>query len=260
MTTSASIPEQDVSFTRQEDSILNELSACEFYMRGALKLAGFSALEIAPHFARQSGRGDLELRSYHAVHPHKAEARCAMIRGPKSEIINLMIFPWAPSSCPVYASELILFNGKMHVAVVDLQFPDPALQSRLASIIGKPSRRYRSKLTYGGELPDWARQHFTPWCVYNRANSADETPVVCDAFIEYLDLWIEHCLPCLVGQKEELASLRHYQVHHIENTPGRKFLSRGFSPEWAESYLQDFMYGPLNESFQSSIQKALQHP
>jgi hypothetical protein len=255
MTTSVSTPELDVSLTKQEDSILDQLSACEFHMRSALNLAGFSAVEIAPHFARQSGRGNLELRSYHAVHPHKAEARCAMIRGPKSEIINLMIFPWAPSTCPIYASELILFNGKMHVAVVDLQFADPALQSRLASTIGEPSRRYRSKLTYGGELPDWARHHFTPWCIYNRANSADETPVVCDAFIEYLDLWIEHCLPSLVGQKEELASLRQYQLHHIENTPGRKFLSRGFSPEWAESYLQDFMYGPLTESFQSSIQK-----
>jgi hypothetical protein len=259
MTTSVSTPELDVSLTKQEDSILDQLSACEFHMRGALNLAGFSAVEIAPHFARQSGRGNLELRSYHAVHPHKAEARCAMIRSPKSEIINLMIFPWAPSICPIYASELILFNGKMHVAVVDLQFADPALQSRLASIIGEPSRRYRSKLTHGGELPDWARHHFTPWCVYNRANSADETPVVCDAFIEYLDLWIEHCLPCLFGQKEELASLRQYQLHHIENTPGRKFLSRGFSPEWTESYLRDFMYGPLNESFMSSIQKALKH-
>jgi hypothetical protein len=259
MTSSVSTPEQDVAFTRQEDSILDQLAACELHMRGALKLAGFSTVEIAPHFARQSGRGNLELRSYCAIHPQKAEARCAMIRGPKSEIINLMIFPWAPSSCPIYASELILFNGKMHVAVVDLQYADAALQSRVASIIGEPSRRYRAQLTHGGELPDWAQHHFTPWCVYNRANSADETPVVCEAFIEYLDLWIEDCLPCLVGQKEDLTALRHYQHHHIENTPGRKFLSRGFSPEWAESYLREFMYGPLTESFQSSVQKTEQH-
>lgn len=232
---------------KQRDYLLNELSSCVAHME-ALYESGFHKIEPEQDFVFREGRNNSWIRSLHAEHPEGASARCAIIGGSKVEIMNLMIFPKQSSKAPIFASEIIHFGSKVHVAVIDHQTPDGAglLWPQIGELLKPYHTLHASKLSSGGELPEWARHHFTPWCIYTRPTKASETTEVCSAFCTYLDLWLKQWLPQLDSLDENLSLMNDYLHHHVVNTPGRIFLSKAFGADWTERYLNEFMYAPLH--------------
>jgi len=69
-----------------------------------------------------------------------------------------------------------------------------------------------------------------------------ELPQIVQACESYLDLWLSRFYPSEKATPSDELALRRYQRHHLENTPGRRFLVTSFGADWTEDYLGRFMY------------------
>ncbi len=226
------------------------LGLAEEEMKRLLATSAFEARELEEDFSERVGRNGVRAASLCWAHPEGAEGRCALIYSERIEILNLMIFPWASERLPVFASELILMGGRVQVAVVDWQMPEgaDALSGADAAELAGLHGKWAGTLTPGGALPGWAERHFTPFCIYTRPRTEDETRAVQGAFVEYLSRWLNRCRGRWGDKKMEWCggpALNDYLHHHVENTPGRPFLSKVFGEAWAERYFREFMYAPL---------------
>lgn len=209
--------------------------------------AAWSPDEVPDEFQQRRGKADLQLTSFAWLSPLGSEARCAYLCGPRAEILNLMVYPRNCQEVPVLAVELILFGQQPRVAVIDLQpvqglSAHPALGRRLRDELGPCHAELSQGLSEGGELPPWAMHHFTPWAIFSRPRSMAELPLVLQAFERYLDLWLGRFYPEEKAVFSDELALRHYQHHHRQNTPGRRFLVTSFGSQWTEDYLGRFMY------------------
>lgn len=230
-----------------DPGILSKLWGFEEAAQRILSQAGFWQEAVEAEFAERSGNRAALLKSRRWLHSRGLDARCCLIASPQAEILNLMIFSSAADACPVFASEIILFGSKIRVAVIDHQSPDRQmpLRKEIEAKLGALQARYQPQLTPGGELPEWAKAHFTSACIYCRPSTPEETPVVEQAFEDYLQMWVADWLPRSAPEPAAQEILSAYQFHHVENTPGRPFLSQVFGAEWTEKYLRQFMYAPL---------------
>lgn len=236
---------------------MNALRTAETHAGEKLESAGFIPSQIPSAYRERSGQREVKLYSRKWLHPRGLDARCCLIVSSRVEVLNLMIFPWSAESCPIFASEIIVFGNLIRVAVVDHQSANPAsaLKSQIESELAPLHEFHQSKVSGGGELPEWARAHFTSSCIYSRPRDESETPFLCMAFNDYLDFWAERWLR--TAQPEFTASdhLASYLTHHIENTPGRPFLSGTFGKDWAERYFGEFMYVFPSEHLELEISK-----
>lgn len=203
------------------------------------------ARACAQPYADRRGKAELDLRSYCWANDH-TQVKCAYLSGPRAEIFNLMGYPGDPFQVPVLAVEIILFGGQPRVAVLDLQPAGGLASWSQAAQEGvrdclRCLEPYRAQLSPGGELPEWARAHFTPWCIFSRPQSAQEMPFVIEAFGALVRAWSQRFLP-LDRSGPPQSGLLEYLAHHQHNTPGRRFLHTSFGPEWSEDYLENFMY------------------
>lgn len=216
-------------------------------IRSQLTEAGFVFLEAPKTIRGGPEQAPVEMASLWAWREPGLEARCALISGPKAHIVNLMIFPWDADRVPVFASELICLGGRVHVAVIDHQFAEGTRRSDplLGSVLAPLQSTWQGHFPPGGELPPWALHHFTPWCLFTRAASPESIPDLEAAFIDWLQTWLERWPEKARAVPEPDPAIAAYIQHHLENTPGRPFLSRVFGPDRAENYLGHFMYAAL---------------
>lgn len=213
-----------------------------------LKSAGFIADRPPEWAVAEDSSSGLRLHSWLWRHPHGLEARAAWITSPRAAIVNLMVFPAAADRIPVFASELIAFGTKVHVAVIDHQMVGghSAHSDDLAQILRPLHARWQNQFPSGGDLPDWAHTHFTPWCIYTRGLPAEKIPLLEAAFLDYWDAWATHWLINSKNQESVHPAIHHYLHHHLVHTPGRTFLAKFFGENWAQQYLASFMYAPLH--------------
>lgn len=224
-----------------------ELARLLIQVNAALGQAGFEIEPVPAEFATREGKADLKLLSRSWRGPAGTEAKCAYLSGPRAEICNLMIYPCNNVEVPVFAVELILFGQQPRVAVVDLQpaagaAASPPLMARLAEELAPLHQTFQGRFSPGGELPEWATAHFTPWAIYSRPQSMAELPGLLAACQSYLQVWLNRFYPAEQGPSQGMDWLRRYQSHHVENSPGRRFLVTSFGSEWTENYLARFMY------------------
>lgn len=206
-----------------------------------LRGLGFEAAPVPHEFARCEGKADLTLTSLHLSHPWGTSARGAYLAGPRAEIINLMIYPANPARVPVYAAELVVFGRQPRVVVIDLQPVEKPLREEVDLSLFALGRRWNERFGDGGELPEWAREHFTPGCLYSRPEGLDCLADCQPALEDYFEAWTGY-FPREAQPGSGREALAAYQRHHVEHTPGRRFLTTSFGSEWTERYLSEFMY------------------
>ncbi|MFQ3670128.1 MAG: hypothetical protein SNJ84_01570 [Verrucomicrobiia bacterium] len=229
-------------------SHLTLLSPAERTVFLSFKASAWEDSPIHEPFASRTGKGGVTLTSAHWRHSSGSVGRCALIASERIEILNLMVFPANASQVPIFASEIILFGGKISVAVVDWQMASgpTALPDQDRSILTRLHASWTPALTPGGTFPDWAQAHFTPFCLYTRPQSAKETQSIQDAFTHYFQTWLNQCAPRLAPESVPTENhLDSYLHHHVEHTPGRPFLTKVFGSDWAEAYFRSFMYAPI---------------
>lgn len=223
------------------------------------------ATPVPPYFALRhglSGGAAAPVLRFHDLDiPGIGTLRATDISGPRAEIFNAMLFPARPDLLPVFASEVVVFAGKVRVGVVDLQpLHGEALHHRTLAVLAPVAARFAqpaesADLPPGGDLPDWALAHFTPHAIHTRPPTPPAAgPPPCparllEAHLAYLDAWLDltDATPGAGAGPETddltpQTALADYKHHHVLNTPGLPYLGKMFGVEWTERFLAEAMY------------------
>lgn len=179
------------------------------------------------------------------------DVRCVLIRGSKNTIINTWAFPYQPDVDPVYAAELIAFGGMPRLAFLDVQAPGMRSEC-VAKVHGHVARtcRYFPHLRIKETPPEWAIAATTGNYLFTRDGQASLFDAISDAYLRLLDSYLEFILSSDqddtrflvdVGSFEQL---RAYQIHHMDHSPGKVFLSKLFGEAWTTSFMNQFLFSP----------------
>ena len=169
------------------------------------------------------------------------------IDGAKSNIINTWIFPADARWLPVFAAELIGVGDAVRVAFVDVQVPvSGARTEHLEQQLESVARAFDS-LPCDEEAPDWATDaslgHFT----YARQVPDQQLSSIRACYLDYLNLYLNYVCCAEVQSKAgsiaaARATLHAYQLHHMQHSPGKKFLGNLFGVDWTERFMLDFLF------------------
>jgi hypothetical protein len=180
-----------------------------------------------------------------------ASLRMVYIHGGKNEIINTWIFPNRPSRMPVYAAELIAVNDAIRVAFVDIQVPalEGSIVEDTSMMTGSLAPRFAS-LPCNEAPPFWAIQESQGNFTYARNVPAVDLPTIEACYLAYMDAYLNHFACEDVGKsilrlardEDALDALLSYQHHHMEHSPGNKFLSKLFGSDWTEAFMREFLF------------------
>ena len=180
-----------------------------------------------------------------------ATLRMVYIRGQKTEIINTWIFPKRPDLLPVYAAELISVGGVTRVAFVDIQTPVMTGDNvEEVTHLTSPLASRFACLPCNEEAPEWATSASPGNFTYSRQADANWTSTIQECYLAYLDAYLKaYATGTTAKQAARLLEdcrvneeLQAYQKHHMESSPGKKFLGNLFGVEWTDSFLTDFLF------------------
>jgi hypothetical protein len=179
------------------------------------------------------------------------QLRMVHIQGAKNAIINTWIFPNHPTKMPVFAAELIAVGNATKVAFVDIQVPvlSQAVADDVASLTAALSIRFTS-LPCNETAPDWATNASQGNFTYARDVPNEQLSTVEDCYLSYLDTYLRAFVSDEAAaevaksarNEEAIDALQEYQVHHMEHSPGNKFLDKLFGSEWTESFMKNFLF------------------
>jgi len=219
--------------------------------------SGSSPSAIVPpiYALRKSNNGKITLEAFEWVlqidDAPIAELRMVYIQGAKNQIINTWIFPNRPARMPVFAAELIAVGAETRVAFVDIQIP--ALEETTADdvslITGSISPRFAG-LPCNEQPPVWAIHASQGNFTYARNVPSTQSHRIEECYLSYLDAYLTHFCTSDVSRsiaqskRDEAAlnELQRYQWHHMEHSPGNKFLGKLFGSDWTEAFMKDFLF------------------
>jgi len=193
----------------------------------------------------------IELKDADGQRHSIASVRMVYIRGQKSEIINTWIFPFRPDILPVFAAELISVGGVTRVAFVDIQTPVMTGDtSEEVTLLTAPLALRFACLPCDEEAPEWATSASPGNFTYSRQADANWTSTIQECYLSYLDAYLKayatgttaNNSARLLADHSVTHALQAYQKHHMESSPGKKFLGNLFGVEWTNSFLTDFLF------------------
>lgn len=217
--------------------------------RAALGLAGFAARTLSDDYAsrrHEQPSGVVAIDTW--IHADAAghEARMALIRSPKIEIVTAFLYPAAGVAAPLYAMELVRLGPKPVVAVMDCAAPpqDPVhaeAQALLAAV-----RAEAPALVQAQDPPDWfVEARSGADLFYRPADGA----ALHRAGLLHLSLWstlllrLQRAAPRSPQAARDFAAFtRHYKDHHRAHSPGIPLLSKCFGADWTAGYLADCFF------------------
>jgi hypothetical protein len=179
------------------------------------------------------------------------QLRMVHIQGARNAIINTWIFPNRPAQTPVFAAELIAVGSATKVAFVDIQTPvlSAVIAEDVAALTSALSTRFTT-LPCDEMPPDWATHASQGNYTYARDVPNEQLSTIEDCYLSYLDAYLgafvsdELSAHATKFERDEAAitALQEYQVHHMEHSPGNKFLSKLFGSDWTESFMKNFLF------------------
>ena len=180
-----------------------------------------------------------------------ANVRMVYIRGQRNEIINTWVFPKRPDVLPVFAAELISVGGVTRVAFVDIQTPVMTgdIVNEVTHLTAPLASRF-SCLPSDEEAPKWATSASPGNFTYSRQADTAWTSTIQDCYLSYLDAYLKAYATGTTAKNSArfledpsmTQELQVYQKHHMESSPGKKFLGNLFGVEWTDSFLTDFLF------------------
>lgn len=186
--------------------------------------------------------GDGVLAFHDLLLPGIGELRATRIESRNASIFNVMIFPYHSGTTPVFASEIVRFGNAIRAAVIDLQPLTQSAQRLLAEGNHLPRlARVAAAFPSGGPLPQWCADYFSEGALWSRMENLDRADALLFAYEEYLRAWTRLATAGEVRTETD-AHVAEYKRHHIEHSPGLKFLHKLFGAEWTESFLWNGMY------------------
>ncbi len=246
---------------------INELSFKSLYddTLQRLQLVGACETGIPPKFSKHASINNkfhltacewLLGDGFETIGASSATARCVYIRGLKTEILNTWIFPRQCDVLPVFAAELILVGGVVRVAFIDIQTPYQSLplMHRVHQVTQALYQNY-SGLRSSEAPPNWAIEASMGNYMYVRQGDSKTFPLICDCYEDYLEAalrlydQINRSNTSMATNETSSADCLHaYQIHHMNSSPGKKFLSNLFGEDWTLRFLENFLFARIEES------------
>ncbi|MCU0711750.1 MAG: phytochromobilin:ferredoxin oxidoreductase [Pirellula sp.] len=228
-----------------------------FETRSRMRSHSDETMSIPQEFRqRESLHGRIDLQasqwSIQARKKHIASVRMVYIHGPKNQIINTWIFPNRPDQMPVFAAELIAVGSEVRVAFVDVQVPvirSISMLDEVSLLTSGVAARF-SELVCSEAPPVWATESSQGNFTYARNVPVSQLHRVEECYQAYLDAYLGAFTNRVTGaslseqNRDELAldELHRYQHHHMESSPGNKFLSKLFGADWTDSFMREFLF------------------
>ncbi len=220
--------------------------------RHRMLVSGAKQLDVPARFAqRHSNNGKFQLIAEAwqiARGPFQAELRMVKIDGGKSNIVNTWIFPDNPLHYPVFAAELIGVGDAVRVAFLDIQAPVQSARSgRLSDEVKSVASKF-VHLPCDESAPDWAIDASLGYYTYARNVPESQLADLRAGYLAYLDLFINYAgsldapRPVRSGLHSAIEQLHVYQLHHMQHSPGKKFLGNLFGMDWTERFMLDFLF------------------
>lgn len=212
--------------------------------RAALGLAGFVSSIVPDEYASARHAlpsGEVAIDTWIEVHPAGHEARMALIRSPKIEIVTAFLYPAATCAVPLYAMELVRLGPRPVVAVMDCAAPaeDPAMPAARALL--DAVRAEAPDLLPADDPPDWYTQSRSGADLFQRPASVADLH---RAALQHLLLWgtlllrVECAGPRSVAAAAAFSAfVSRYKDHHRTHSPGIPLLTKCFGADWTASYL-----------------------
>ncbi len=231
-----------------------EALAC--YTSNCMQLLHATPCDLDESFARKlsiNGRFLLSSQAWELSSRRRsfANVRMVYIKGQKTEIINTWIFPKRSDLMPVYAAELISIGGVHRIAFVDIQVPglQPTEKEDVEFLTAPLATRF-SVLPCDEPPPAWATDSSQGNFSFARQADASWTATIQDCYCSYLETYLNayatgataRSIATYPPTPEVTSQLSIYQHHHMEHSPGSKFLSNLFGHEWTQSFLTNFVF------------------
>jgi hypothetical protein len=207
----------------------------------AFEAAGLPVTERTTPLARATSiDGTVDLHFVDADIAGAADLRFTGIQGKSTSIFSLMVFPHHADRVPIFASEFVVFGGIVRAAVADIQSVGEHAAAAARAPLGRLGSRWRH-LQASGPLPEWCREHFTPESVFVLRAGVASLDTLDEALEDFLDEYVRLLREAPRGYAAA-DHCRAYKDHHIEHTPGRRYLTRFFGGDWCEAFLRKGMY------------------
>ncbi len=189
------------------------------------------------------------------LHSHAtqvAELRLVKIDGAKSNIINAWVFPAQPTQVPVFAAELIGVSDVTRVAFIDIQVP--VVNQTVRQCVQhktKPLAERYANLPCDEAAPQWATCDSAGNFTYARGVTGPDNARISACYFDYLDCYLSEFLGSApsIDQADPKAAerLQAYQLHHMEHSPGKKFLGNLFGHDWTHTFMTNFLFAKMEK-------------
>ncbi|MCP9917196.1 phycoerythrobilin:ferredoxin oxidoreductase [Cyanobium sp. ATX 6F1] len=182
----------------------------------------------------------------------QARAAC-VVAEPSPQVLNLVISPEPSFDLPFFGADLVTLPGG-HLIALDLQpvlkrdrLHTEAVWARLLPLFD----HFRPLLPDGGPIPEEAEPYFSPCFLWTRLPLTSESDTLIDgplmdAFVAYLDLYLELVLEAVSVDDVRRQELREGQLKYLdyraEKDPARGMLTRFYGESWTEDYIKGFLF------------------
>ena len=181
------------------------------------------------------------------------EARCfrklhieTALIGSSLEILHVVFFPHPNFDLPIFGVDLVAVSGVVTAAIVDLSPVSNKLplfiENELAKIEWPSFERVRP-------LPDWG-DIFSSYAQFIKPLTNKENQLFISITSKFLDILISYSEIIAsedINSKatiERFNSQRYYCLQQKRNDKTRSVLSRAFSPDWANRYIDMVLFDP----------------
>ncbi len=181
------------------------------------------------------------------------QVRVACLEAGLTSVFNLVISPYSSYDLPFFGVDLVTLPSG-HLLALDFQPVlkfDPDHTKVIWDELVPLRNHWQSKLPSGGNIPDEAKDFFSPGFIWTRLPIDEHSDELIDnailqAFREYLNFYIK-----LINKAEKVSINRSmklmegqkkYMDYRANKDPARGMLARFFGSDWTESYIHGVLF------------------
>jgi len=183
--------------------------------------------------------------------------RITRIDNPRgTHILNVAAYPAPDSRVPVLHVETVVLRGRLFIVVLEEahvlpedRAPWPADRPTPAALLGDLRARHVEVLPDVAERPEWARGILDEATLWSRPNTAEAIVPGLQCLVDVVRHWAD-AAAALGGERRtdpdeiDRARARRGEICRacIEGGPSRPFLRTFFTEEWADGYIEEFLF------------------
>ncbi|ERN41952.1 ferredoxin-dependent bilin reductase [Rubidibacter lacunae KORDI 51-2] len=169
--------------------------------------------------------------------------------GESAQIFNSVIYPRVSFDLPLLGIDLLSFNNRKFLVVVDFQplFRDIDYQQRYIEPMRPIYDRYRDLAQDLGMKFYDANQYFSKYLIFAKTDYETVEQRVFPAYQDYLNLYwemLDAAVPFTDPRDIERIDQAHhdYDQYSADRDPAHGLFSSYFGHEWAERFLYEFLF------------------